>query len=76
MTRDEAITEAERRQREDPDAKWLATQRGDEWIVARVGLGTTPIKPTGTAVQAPPLAPHDVPQSDLQRITTQFGSPG
>lgn len=74
MTRDQAIAEAARLQRERPDAKWLATEREGAWVVARIELA--PTTPTGTAVKPPPVAPHDAPQSELQRITTQFGSGG
>ena len=74
MTQDEAIAEAARLQREHPDAKWIATQRQCEWVVARIGL--EPVEPTGTALQPPPVPPRDAPQSELQRITTQFGIGG
>jgi hypothetical protein len=74
MTQDEAIAEAARLQREQPDAKWVATQRQGEWVVARIGL--EPTAPTGTTVQPPPTPPRDAPQSELQRVTTQFGIAG
>jgi hypothetical protein len=74
MTRDEAIGEAERRQRSHPDAKWIATQ-GNEWVVARIGLAPTMIKPTGAAMKPPPVTQDD-PQSALQRVTTLYGSSG
>ena len=54
--------------------KWIATQRLGEWVVARIGL--QPTTATGMAVQPPPITPHDAPQSELQRITTLFGSGG
>jgi hypothetical protein len=75
MTRDEAIAEAERKQQSHPDAKWIATQQGDEWVVARIGLPPTTIKPTGTATKPPPVTQDD-PQSALQRVTTLYGSAG
>jgi hypothetical protein len=43
-------------------------------VVARIGL--EPVEPTGTALQPPPVPPRDAPQSELQRITTQFGIGG
>jgi hypothetical protein len=73
MTRDEALAEAGRRQAAHPDAKWLAVKRDGEWVVARIGVAPGGIEPTGTAV--PPL-PQDAPQSELQRITTQYGIGG
>jgi hypothetical protein len=74
MTRDEAVAEVARLQRERRDAGWVATEREGTWVVARIGLA--PTTPTGTAVKPPPVAPRDAPQSELQRITTQFGSGG
>jgi hypothetical protein len=74
VTQDEAIAEAARLQRQHPDAKWIAMQRQGEWLVARIGL--EPIRPTGTAVQPPPVPPRDALQSELQRITTKFGIGG
>jgi hypothetical protein len=74
MTRDEAMAEAAKRQRLHPDAKWVATQRGSEWTVARIGL--TPTKPTGTATKPPPVAPRDAPYSQLELVTRMFGTTG
>lgn len=71
MTHDEAVAEARRRQAVDPDATWIATERDGAWVVARIGL--PPPGPTGTAVKPPPPAPHETPQSELQRVVTQFG---
>jgi len=74
MTRDEAIAEAQRRQSAHPDAKWIATERNGEWIVASIGLQPAP-GPTGMAIKPPP-APQGAPQSELQRVVTQFGIGG
>jgi hypothetical protein len=76
VTRDGAIAEAQHRQATDPDAKWIATQRDGEWIVARIGLRPASARPLGETVQPQPSAPHNPPQSDLQRVVTQFGSVG
>jgi hypothetical protein len=76
MTRTEAIAEAKRKQRSHPDAKWIATQRGEEWAVARIGFSPSRIKPTATATKPPPATPQDDPQSPLQRVTTLYGSSG
>jgi hypothetical protein len=76
MTRAEAEAEARRKQRSHPDAKWLATQQGDEWVVARIGLTPTTTEPLATTIKPPPPTPHSDPQSELQRVTTQFGSAG
>jgi len=65
MTRAEAMAEVKRRQASDPGAGWVATQRGNEWIVARIGLA--PIKHTGTATKPPPAAPRDDPPSPVER---------
>jgi hypothetical protein len=74
MTRDEAIAQARRRQAAHPDAKWVATRRHEEWVVARIGLKPAPNGPTGTAIKPPPPTPHEAPQSELQRVVTQFGA--
>jgi hypothetical protein len=76
MTRDEATIEAERRQASHPDAKWIATERDGEWVVARIGLAPAAAGPTGTSLQPPPPAPREPPQSEQQRIVTQFGAAG
>jgi hypothetical protein len=65
MTREEAIAEAARRRISHPEATWLATQRGTEWTVARIGLASH--KPTGTATKPPPVAPQDDPHSPSER---------
>jgi hypothetical protein len=75
MTRDEATIEAERRQRVHPDAKWIATRRGEEWIVARIGLAPASTQPLSTALTPPPPAPREDPQSQLQRLIQQVGLP-
>ena len=71
MTHDEAVAEARRRQVVNPEATWIATERNGSWVVARIGL--QPPGPTGTAIKPPPPAPHETPQSELQRVITQFG---
>jgi hypothetical protein len=76
MTHDEALAEAERRQRLHPDAKWIATRRGNAWVVARIGLAPTTIKQIGTATKPPPAAPRDDPYSSLEHVTRMFGSIG
>jgi len=76
MTRDEAIAEAERKQHLHPDAKWIATQHANEWIVARIGVSPSTTKPTGTASTPPPVTPQEDPQSTLQRVATLYGSSG
>ncbi len=67
MTRDEAMAEVERRRLAEPDVTWMATQREDDWSVARIGL--TPIKQTGTATKPPPPAPRDDPHSSAERAS-------
>jgi hypothetical protein len=74
MTRGEAIAEARRQQDTHPEAKWIATERDGEWVVARIGLEPA-TGPTGTAIKPPP-SPEDAPQSELQRVVTQFGAGG
>jgi hypothetical protein len=74
MTREEALAEVERRRVSDPDATWLATERGGQWIVARLGL--TPTKPTGTATKPPPDPPLADPQSPIVRATWFAGTGG
>jgi hypothetical protein len=76
VTREEAAIEAERKQRAEPDAKWIATPRGDEWIVARIGVAPNDGEPAATATKPPPPTPHDAPQSPLERVVTQFGAGG
>ncbi len=75
MTRDEAILEAERKQLSDPNAKWIASRRDGEWVVASIGLAPTTVTATGTATKPPPV-PQEDPQSPLQRVTTLYGSSG
>lgn len=65
MTREQAIDEVARRRISDPEATWIAAERGNEWIVARIGL--EPDKPTGTATKPPPVAPRDDPHSPIER---------
>jgi len=65
MTREEAIAGVERRRASDPDGTWIATQRGDEWMIARIALA--PTKVTGTATKPPPAAPRDDPHSAIER---------
>jgi hypothetical protein len=67
MTREEAIAEAERRRIAEPEATWIATRRGSEWAVARIGLA--PHGHTGTATKPPPPAPRDDPHSPIERAT-------
>jgi hypothetical protein len=74
MTREEAIAEVERLRASHPDATWVATRRGDDWIVARIGL--VPTKPTGTATKPPPAAPRDDPHSSLERAAWFAGTGG
>jgi hypothetical protein len=74
MTREEAVAEVERRRVSDPDATWLATERGGEWTVARLGL--TPTKPTGTATKPPPEPPPGDPHSPIVRATWFAGTGG
>ena len=73
MTHEQAIAEAKRQQAADPNATWIATERGGEWVVARIGV-QPPAAPTGTAIKPPPPTPHETPQSELQRVVTQFGA--
>jgi hypothetical protein len=73
MTREEAVADAERRQRSDPDRKWIAVERDGEWVVASIGIHPTSLAPTGTATAPPPPTPHDDPYSALQRVTNQYG---
>jgi hypothetical protein len=76
MTRDEAMAEAERRQQLHPEAKWVATQQGSEWRVARIGLAPTTIKQTGTGMKPPPVAPREAPYSQRELLTRILGSGG
>jgi len=75
MTREEAIAEVDRKRQAEPTQTWIASRRDDGWVVARVGVRPSP-KPTGTAEQPPPRAPHPAPESVAQRIVTQYGSGG
>lgn len=66
MTREEALAEAARRGREDPErdrASWLArpTSHGD-WQVVRVGLPTPPPLEAHTGREQPPVAPREDPR--------------
>ena len=74
MTHEQALAEVQRRRVSDPDATWLATQRGGEWTVARVGL--RPTKPTGTATKPPPEPPRDDPHSPIERAAWFAGTGG
>jgi hypothetical protein len=74
VTREDALAEVERSRVSDPDATWLATERGGEWIVARLGL--TPTKPTGTATKPPPEPQLGDPHSAIQRATWFAGTGG
>lgn len=72
MTRDEAMAEVTRRQASDRDGTWIATERGSEWTVARIGIA--PTKDTGTATKPPPVVPPEDPHSPLERATWIAGS--
>ena len=72
MTREEAMAEVERRQASDPDATWIASERGSEWTVARIAI--PPTKETWTATKPPPVAPREDPQTPLERATWIAGS--
>jgi len=74
MTREEAMAEVERKRASHPDATWLATQRGGEWTVARIGIA--PTKQTGTATKPPPVAPRDDPHSAPERAAWFAGGGG
>lgn len=76
MTRDEAMVEAERRQQSHPEAKWVVTQRGGAWTVARIGLAPTTIKQAGTGMKPPPVAPRESPYSQRELLTRLLGSGG
>jgi hypothetical protein len=76
MTSDEAKAEAERRQQAHPEAKWVATQRGSEWTVARIGLVPTTIEQVGTGTKPPPIAPREAPYSQRELLTRMLGSGG
>jgi hypothetical protein len=76
MTRDEAKAEAEQRQLLHPEAKWIATQQGSEWAVARIGVAPTMMEQTGTATKPPPAPPRDDPYSQLERLTRVIGAGG
>lgn len=67
MTREQALAEVERRRISNPEATWIATERGGEWTVARIGLA--PDKQTGTATKPPPAAPRDDPHSPIERAS-------
>lgn len=74
MTREEALAEVQRMRVSDPEATSLATERGGEWTVARVGLTQT--KPTGTATKAAPEPPPGDPHSPIERATWFAGTGG
>jgi hypothetical protein len=74
VTREEAIAEVERRRASDGRATWLATERGGEWTVARIGLA--PTKPTGTATKPPPDASLADPHSPIERAVWFAGGGG
>jgi hypothetical protein len=74
MTREEAMAEVERSRVSHPEATWVATQRGGDWMVARIGLA--PNKPTGTATKPPPVGPRDDPHSPSERAAWFAGGGG
>jgi hypothetical protein len=65
MTRQEAISEVERRRAADPAASWIASLRHGDWIVVHIGVA--PTKVLGTATKPPPVAPRDDPHSAIER---------
>ena len=71
MTREQAISEAKRKQASDPDGSWIATQQDGEWTVVRIGVMRT--KSTGTATKPPPAPPRDDPHSPIERATWLAG---
>jgi hypothetical protein len=74
MNREDALAEVERKRALHPDATWVATQRGGEWTVARIGVA--PTRPTGTASKPPPVAPRDDPHSAVERAAWFAGGGG
>jgi hypothetical protein len=75
MTRKEALAEAECKQFAQPEATWVAVPRGEDWVVARVGVGSAPRERVAT-IKPPPVTPHEAPQSPGERAVTQFGAGG
>ena len=74
VTHEEAIAEVQQSRISDPDATWIATQRGAEWMVVRLGL--KPTKVTGTAMKAEPEPPASDPYTAIVRATWYAGSGG
>lgn len=72
MTHDEALAEAKRRQASDREGTWIATERGSEWAVARIGVRPTEV--TGTATKPPPVAPREDAHTPLERAAWIAGS--
>jgi hypothetical protein len=73
MTRDEAIAEAERKQRSHPEVTWLAAQRDGEWTVARIDVASHAVKPIGTATKPPPVTPYEDRRSPIERAGNLWG---
>jgi hypothetical protein len=71
MTRQEAISEVERRRAADPGASWIAGQRDGGWIVERIGVA--PTKVIGTGTKPPPVARRDDPHSAIERAARFAG---
>jgi len=72
MTREEATAQAEALQKAHPEAKWLATRRGDEWAVARIDLAPGTDTTVGTtAVPDPP--PRADPYSQQEWVASNYG---
>jgi hypothetical protein len=73
MTRDEAIAEVALMRAADPGASWIASERGGDWVVVRIGVA--PTKVTGTATK-PPVAPQGDPHSAIERAAWFTGGGG
>ena len=74
MNRDEAMAEVARMRAVDPGASWMASERGADWVVVRIGVA--PTKVTGTATKPPPVAPQGDPHSGVQRAAWFAGGGG
>jgi len=72
MTREEATARAEELQKAHPEATWLATRRGGEWVVARIDLAPRTGSTVGTAA-VPDSPPRTDPYSQQAWVANNYG---
>ena len=76
MTKDEAERHARALGEEDPEHRYFAREREDEWEVVRVAALPGNSGPTTTSTEARPRPEADDPRESMDRQIGPFGAGG